>query len=481
MIKKRKLISNSLSMAANSFTQSVSTFVLCAAIARLLGSKELGQYLLAFSYYFIVVTIVSNGLKTLFVRKLALTPEEIPEHLVNGTIIQLFLGIVGFLGLVAIVFLFPYNADTKMVCYLMGLTIVPFSLSNITEAIFQAQERMHLIAFATVPVYLIRLIIAIWVMNLGYQIDAVIGIFVLSEFLILIVQWCLLLPTIELKFKLDRNFMWRTLKSASTFFAIDGASILSTRLEILVLSLVGSEFLVGLYGGILQIMQPFFIIANSVSLSIFPSLSKAVEIGREKQRQFSENIIEMLMLLALPFLIGLCFIGENLLTLIYGNDSGFNGTHTALVILALSLIVYPFIRPLSYVLVANGLERINLYEVISTTILKGLLGIILVSQFQLNGAAMTNSAIAVISFSWYIYGIYRYLFSLRWWQIFIRPLLLSSIMLAIFVLLQKIGVSFIETLGIATFTYFLLVCLISIYTFGGPRKVWMRLIKKNLE
>jgi O-antigen/teichoic acid export membrane protein len=478
MIKKRQLISNSLSMAANSFTQSVSTFVLCAAIARLLGSKELGQYLLAFSYYFIFVTIASNGLKTLLVRKLALTPEDIPVHLVNGTLLQFFLSIIGVIGLVAIVFLLPYSADTKMVCYLMGLTIVPFSLSNITEAIFQAQERMHLIAFSTVPVYLIRLLVAIWVMNLGYQIDAVIGIFVLSEFLILIVEWCLLLPTIKLKFEFDRDFMWRTLKAASTFFAIDGASILSTRLEILVLSLVGSEVLVGLFGGILQLMQPFFIIANSVSLSIFPSLSKAVEIGRERQCQFSENIIEMLMLLALPFLVGLFFIGENLLTLIYGNDSGFNGTHTALIIMALSLIVYPFVRPLSYVLVANGLERINLYEVISTTILKGILGIILVSQFQLNGAAMTSSAISVISFSWYIYGIYRYLFSLGWWRISVRPLLLSSVMLAIFVILKITNVGFIETLGIATFTYSLLIGLLGIYTFGGPRKVWMRLIKR---
>jgi O-antigen/teichoic acid export membrane protein len=480
MIKKRKLIGNSFAMTLYSLVQSITTFVLTAAIARLLGAKELGQYLLAFSYYFIFVSIVSHGLKTLFVRKLARTQEDLSACVVNGTILQLLLGLIGYGSMALIVSLLPYSSDTKMVCYIMGVAIVPFSLSNITEAIFQAQERMHLIAFSTVPVYLLRLLVAIAMMQMGYGINVLVGVYVLAEVLILIVEWSLLLPSVCLKWAIEPDFMWQTLKAASTFFLLDGTSILNTRVEILILSLLGNETLVGLYGAIAQLMQPFLIIANSVALAIFPSMSKAVEMGRDQQRKLSENVIEILLLGALPFFVGLLFVGEDLLTLVYGSRSGFGEAATALTIVSLSLLMLPFNRPLTYVLVSNGLERINLREVTLTLVLKGILGTILVWQYQLLGAAIAYAAIALFSFSWYMSAVYRHLFSLHWWQTLRRPLLVGALMLIVFVILQKTSSSFIETLVVACLAYCIFVGIVGVYAFGGPRKAWMKLTKNQL-
>ena len=86
---RRKLVGNSLAMLSNRLTQSIATFVLTAAIARLLGPETLGQYLLAFSYYFIFVGIVSEGVKTLFTRELSRHPAETPAFLVSGSLLQL--------------------------------------------------------------------------------------------------------------------------------------------------------------------------------------------------------------------------------------------------------------------------------------------------------------------------------------------------------------------------------------------------------
>jgi O-antigen/teichoic acid export membrane protein len=478
MSEKRKLVGNSLSMLISRLVQSITTFVLTAAIARILGANQLGQYLLAFSYYFIFVNIASQGLKTLFTRELSREPLETPTYLVNGTVLQFLLSVIGYVALVVVVFVLPYSPETSKVCYIMGLAIIPFSLSNITEALFQAQEKMHLIAVSTVPVYILRLVAMIWEMTRGYGVSYLAGTLVISEFLVLVFEWILLAPSVKPKWLIKKDFISQTVRNAFTFFVIEGTSVASSRMEILILSLLNSEFQVGLYGGITQLMQPFLIVANSIVLAAFPSMSRAAEPGQRKQRQITENMIEMLLVIALPLMIGFLFIGDGVLKFIY-SSSDFSEATVALKVTSVTLIILPFTRTLSYLLVANGFERINMRELIVTTILGSLLGVILVSQYQLIGAAVMRVIVSLIAFSQYIYAVYRRLFSLNLWQVTRRPLLISVLMMLVFALLQKTTFNFVTVIITATFAYTLIVTILGIYIFGGPHLVWVKIRGKE--
>jgi O-antigen/teichoic acid export membrane protein len=467
MVEKYKFISNSLSMILNRLVQSITAFVLTATIARTLGAEALGQYLLAYSYYFIFVGIASQGLKALFTRELAREPQKTPVYLMSGTCLQLILSFFSYGALVVVVFLLPYSSKSSNLCYIMGLTIIPFALSNITEAIFQAKEKMHLIAAATVPVYILRLIIMIWAMQLKYGIEYLAVILFLSETVILVIEWIFIIRLVKIQWEIDRTFVLNTIKNARTFFAIEGITVISGRIQILILSLLGNEFLVGLFGGISQLLQPFLIIANSITLAIFPRFSKAVEQGRDKQRQITESIIEILLMMALPLLLGLLLFGKDLLIFVY--DTSFAEAHIALSLSAASLIFLPFTRSLCYLLVANGLEIVNLREVVITTSIGSLVGVALVSQYQLLGAAIMALLMTVIGFSQYIYFTYTRLFSLNLWRIMRRPLIITVLMLPIFLLLQKISLDFLLTLIIATSAYGLFMIYMVIRAFSGFR------------
>ncbi|MBN3906406.1 MAG: oligosaccharide flippase family protein [Nostoc sp. NMS1] len=474
MVEKYKFISNSLSMIVNRLAQSITTFVLTAAIARTLGAEALGQYLLAYSYYFIFVGIASQGLKTLFTRELAREPQKTPVYLISGTWLQLIFSLLSYGALVIVVFLLPYSSTTSTLCYIMGLTIIPFALSNITEAIFQAQEKMHLIAISTVPVYILRLIIMIWAMQLKYEIGYLGAILCFSETLILIIEWIFITRLVKIQWQIDGSFVLNTIKNARTFFAIEGIAVVTGRIQILILSLLGNEFLVGLFGGISQLLQPFSIIANSIILAMFPRFSKAVDQGRDKQRRIAENIIEILLIMALPLFIGLLFFGKDLLVFVY--DSSFAQANLALRLSAISLVFVPFIRSLSYLLVANGFEIVNLREVVITTIFGSLGGVVLVSRYQLLGAALMVLLMTILGFSQYVYFTYTRLFSLNLWRIMRRPLLISLLLIPVFILLQKISLDFIFTLLIATCAYSLFVIYIGIRAFGGFRFLWVKLL-----
>jgi O-antigen/teichoic acid export membrane protein len=465
-MERRKLLGNSFSLLINRLTQSITTFVLVAFTARILGAYALGQYMLAFSYYFVFMTLSSQGFKTLFTRELAREPEQTPTYLVSGSFLQLIASIFGYVALVITVFALPYSRDTSQICYILGLAIIPFSLSNITEAIFQAREKMHLIAISTVPIYILRILLMVWVMTLNYDIKFISAILVISEVIILVLQWSLISKFVKYELHLDWQFIWQTAKAARTFLFIEGISVFNSRVQIIILSLLGGEVLVGFFGAISQLMQPFDIIANSLVLAFFPKMSQTVTQGKDKQRQLVEKIIEILLCVALPFIIGILFIGSDLLILIY-KDHSFYQAGIALKILSFGAIASAFIRPLSYLLVANGFEKINLWDVSITTIIGGFFSILLVSQYKLNGAVYAVFITQLISFSIYFSGVYNRLFPLKIWQIVFRPLLISFLMLLTFLALTNFNQNIFITIFLASTSYTVIIAIAYIYSIGG--------------
>jgi Na+-driven multidrug efflux pump len=176
--------------------------------------------------------------------------------------------------------------------------------------------------------------------------------------------------------------------------------------------------------------------------------------------------------------VGILFIGQDILILIYRNPSFAQAT-TALNIVTMGLIASSYTRPLSYVLVANGFEQINLIEVLITSVLGGLLSIFMVEKYQLNGAAIANLSMQIIACFIYIYYVYKRLFSLQIWRTIRRPIIVSTLMLVVFVVLQNFSLNILVKMLAATLSYCLIVGSIAIYALGGFSAVWEKFLLKK--
>jgi O-antigen/teichoic acid export membrane protein len=438
----------------------VTAFVLTIGIARILGPFALGQYMLASAYYFLFMTIGSQGLKVLFARELSRYPEQGSLYLGNGTWLQMAFCVICYIGLLALVYVLPYSRETGRVCYVLGLAVIPFSLSNVTESLFQAYEKLHLMAVATVPVYILRVILSIVLMKLGYDIMVICWIQVISEIIVLVIEWILVLPLTKPTWKIDWHFMKATIQMSRSFMIIEGVSIIQTRLQAVILSLLAGEVVVGLYGAINQLTQPFQIIVHSLIVSIFPSMSKSVALGLERQRNLTQRVLEVLLLVALPTIVILFFIGSEILVFVYRKPE-FALAGDALKITALALISIAFYRTLGYVLVANGMEWVNRREVIITTIVAFIISFPLIWQYQLVGAAIVYFVVQASSFIQYAYYVNKRLFQVNIWQVIRPPLLLSAIVAVslvvltsltkdILVILTAVGAIYAVLLGIFT-------------------------------
>lgn len=477
MSGKRKLAANSIAVLANRLAQSITAFILFAAIARMRGVQELGQYTLAFTYYFMFMSIAAQGLKVLFTRELSRQSETTPIYLGNGTLLQFVFSLLSYLALALTVFLLPYSAETSIVCYVMGLTIIPFSLSNVTESIFQAQERMHLMAISTVPIYILRLLAMIWAMQLNYGVIVVAAILGISELFILLIEWILVLQDTKPTWKIQKDFILDTIKLGWKFITIEAVAVVNDRMQIVFLSLLGGEIVVGMFGAVTQLLQPFDIILNSIVLAVFPRFSKAVNEGKEKQRHLVELIVETFLWMCLPLTVGLIFFASDLLTLVY--NPKFVQATLALNVAGCGLIFLSFTRPLSSLLVANGYEKVNLREVMVTTFLGIFFTIIFVSQYQLLGAAIAFLLMRVSGTAQYIYAMYKNLFALDLWRVSSRPLLISGLMLGVCLTLEKISQNSLLNIIVSTFAYFLISGIVVVYAIGGPNVVWKKILVNN--
>jgi O-antigen/teichoic acid export membrane protein len=478
MSQKRQLVSNSVSMLVNKLVQGGTSFMLTASIARILGAQALGQYLLAISFYYIFVNISSQGLKTLFTREVALDPAKTSLYLVSGTLLQFVLSIFGYIGMVVVVYLLPYSNDTSFVCYVLGIAIIPFALSNITEAILQAQEKMHLIAVSTAPIYISRVLIMLWLMTQHFGIVYIAGVLVVSELIIFIIQWLLLVYTVKPTWHIDQDFIWNIFRLARTLFAIEGMGIVASRIDVLSLSLLGNDVLLGLYGAVSQLMQPFHLVSRSLILAAFPRMSKAVQLGKEQQRQEAESIMKLLLCMVLPFFVGILVFSREVLILVY-NDPSFLQADTILKIFSFTLVPITCSLVLSYVLIANGLERITLLEVAITTTVGGLSSILLVPSYKLMGAAITILIMSLSSFTTFVINMQKHLFAVRPGQVLRLPIFISSVMLGVFIALKQIQMNFVYIVILSIVFYLTLVFLLAIREFGGVDYMWQKISSKK--
>ena len=224
-----------------------------------------------------------------------------------------------------------------MVLFLFGVMLIPYALSNVTESVFQAFDKMHFIAISTAPVYLLR-VLAVWLaLRSGAGLQRVCEIMIASEVVVLLVEWLFVMRLVKPARRIDTAFIRRVVAQARTLVAIEGMSVVRSRSQMFILSLLGGEVVVGLYGGIMQLLQPFLIASHSLVAGVFPSMAKASALGPDRQRQLTARIIETLLMVSIPFIIALMWVGAELMVLIY-DDAAFAAAAIPLVIVGIGTV-----------------------------------------------------------------------------------------------------------------------------------------------
>jgi O-antigen/teichoic acid export membrane protein len=364
------------------------SFVLYALVGRHLGANEFGQLTLAFTLFYTFQVFAVSGLKTLVIRQVAKDRTETARYFVNGCMIVTLTSTASIAAVWGFVRLMHYPHTTSVVILLLSFGLLPYTFSAICEGIFQAWERMRYIAYVNVPVNIAKVAATVLLLITNRRLFSVILVLLGCLFSIAAIELWILLRRFPLQWAaIDRSFAWTTARAASTFLGIDGTLAIMTSLNVLLLSKLASEVEVGLYSAASQLMVPLLLVYQSIAQSIFPMMCRKLDPSYRSLKQIAENAIELLMVLALPAVAGLYFLGNRVIALLYKNPV-FIQAFPALRIMAFVLIFQVFTSVLGQVLVASHREKITLRIVVVDTVTNLLVGWPLISLFGLRGAAI---------------------------------------------------------------------------------------------
>lgn len=386
----RRIAGNVISLLTSDIMNRATTFLLYALVARYLGLFEFGQLSLALMFFYMFQVFAAAGLKTLITREVARDKTKTDSYLVNGSITVFVFSLISIIVQVLFVGLMDYDRDTTAIILLSSLGLIPYTLSSICEAIFQAWERMRYIAYANLFSNVAKLVLAFLLLSLGYGLYPLIALLIVCYVSVVSFEWYLILQNIiRPTLKPDFYFSISMIQESIPFLGIESVIAIWSSLNVLLLSKLGNEADVGLYYAAGQILIPVSLILQSLVSGIFPIMCRKFDVDLQNLKQIYKYMIEALLFIAVPAAVGLFYLAEPILLLLYG-DRTFLQAAKVLRIIAWALIPMALTRALGQVLLASLHEKITLRIVIINTLISLVLGLILIGPFGIVGAAIAG-------------------------------------------------------------------------------------------
>ena len=385
----KRVSTNALSILSSDVMNRATSFVLYALVARHLGAHEFGQLTLSFTLFYAFQVFAVSGLKTLVIRQVAKDHTQTSRYFLNGCLIVTMTSLASVAAVWGFVYLMHYPRSTSLVILLLSFGLLPYSFSAICEGIFQAWEQMRYIAYVNVPVNIAKIGATLLLLSEDRGLYTVILVLLACLATIAVAELWIVFRRFPVRgASLDSSFAWATARAASTFLGIDGTTAIMASTNIILLSKLAGETEVGLYSSAAQLLVPLLLVYQSLAQSIFPMMCRKIDPGYRSLKQIAEQAMELLLVLALPSVAGLYFLGDRVLGLLYKNHA-FVQAFPVLRIMTFVLIFQVFTSVLGQVLVASHREKITLRIVVVDTVVNLLVGWPLISMFSLRGAAIS--------------------------------------------------------------------------------------------
>jgi O-antigen/teichoic acid export membrane protein len=463
----RKIGGNALSILTSDVMNRATSFVLYALVARHLGAYEFGQLSLALTLFYVFQVFAVAGLKTFITREVAKDRAQTGKYFINGCMGAGLTSFSSLLVLFAFVRLMHYPQDSSRVILLLSVGLFPYAFSAVCEGIFQAWEQMRFIAYINVPVNAAKIAAAFLLLSKRPELDVVVLIVLASLAAIAGIEACIVVLRFPWKASFEPRFSLGVVRSASPFLGIDSFSAIIASLNIVFLSKLRNETEVGLFSAAMQLMTPLLLVYQSFALSVFPMMCRKIEPGLQSLRQITENAIELLLVLALPAVAGIYFLGDWALSVLYRSPV-FLQAFPALRIITWSLIVRVFVAVFGQALVASHREKINLRIVAVNTVVSVLVGWPLISHFGLSGAAIAVLLTSMADFAQHYLAVSRLLPGIPLAKLVWKPALAGACM-AVYLAVSA-GRAVILTGVSATLIYAGALLALVIAASGGPRQ-----------
>jgi O-antigen/teichoic acid export membrane protein len=450
----QRISKNIFSLFVAQFISMILSMVLSIFIARLLGDLYFGHYSFAITFITLYTVFMDLGYDTLLVRDVARDKSLVNKYINNILSLRFLTSFIIFILMVLTINIMGYPEVVKNIVYLLGLSNILESLSNVFRTTFRAFEKMEYEAALTIILYTIRVSLGLGILFLGYGLLAVASVFILSSLinflLSVIVCW---IKFTRFKLTFENDFFRHTIKIALPLAGLALFGFVFVRIDIIMLSIMKGDAVVGWYNAAYTILGAFTPIPQIIMSALFPLFSYYSVSSNESLLFAYRKSFKFLFLLGLPIAVGVFLISDKIILLFFGQN--FFNTIIALQILSWDLFIKFLYLCALFVLISINKQKQILITVICTALLNIGLNIFLIPSYSYVGAAVATLITETFLLIVYLYLNHRYSYTIQINKTILSPILACIIMGTFIYLVSSINLSLLIAGSIIIYFSFL--------------------------
>ncbi len=431
MSNVRKVARNIGIIISGSLIQKLLTYVFIVSLARYLGTEDFGKYNFVFAYVAFFFIFSDFGLYRILVRELSRNEIQASKLISNASALKLITTLIAIILAILVIFLLPYPEETRILVSVAAFFLIFNSFATLFSTILQANIKMEYDVLANLTTRIISLGLVLWLINIKGSLIQIIIVVAFSEIVYLSINFFSSRKFVKGGVEFDFR-IWQYLLKESLPLAVSGIFwIVYFRIDVLMLSLMKGDASIGYYSAAYQLSEPFLLIPQAIMISLFPLMSSYF---KESSQQFNKSYrlaFKYLLILALPIAIGITFISDKIILLIYGEQFSPSAIALSILIWATALMFFKNL----YLSMTTSIGKQLIIAKIScmAVIFNIALNLILIPQFDFMGASIVTLMTEALILSLYLIFTRNYfekinLFKTEYLKIFIINFILMAIL-----------------------------------------------------
>jgi O-antigen/teichoic acid export membrane protein len=334
-------LSRSVILVGSKAATWILAFVMTVMMPRYLGATGFGRLYLAMSLTGIASIVVEFGLNSLVAREVSKHREQAMRYLVNAGVLKTALWAISCVVLAVVVQVAHYPAETQIAVALLAVSVLFAALSSLVVAVLQSDDRMRWIALATIVEKIVYVGLGVAALVLGYGVLAIAAVTALGSAagFALDIWWLRRLAAEKDLTSGGHGIDVRTLfVKALPFFSVLVFGAIYFRVDVVIMSLLASDDVVGYYGAAYRLFQTTYILPDAFLFAFFPLFCRlAAREGDDALSVAAQKGIDLLMLVGLPIAVGICALSEGIIRTLYG--TGFDSSILVLRVLSVAIVL----------------------------------------------------------------------------------------------------------------------------------------------
>jgi O-antigen/teichoic acid export membrane protein len=267
-------IKNASYLAAGNIISQIISFVGVIYIARLLGPDDYGIYVTVGAFVGFFEIILLDGMNKTIIREGSKDLDTMHITLEKTIGIRNLLVISAIFACIIFSFFMPYSSQTKLFIVVLSFRLANTGLIGFLGTIYQASEKMKYISYLNIIDRTLFTSLSIAFLYLGYGLMAVFLVALFSHFLTLFISFIISRKLVKFDFLSRIQFDKPLLKSAVIFSLMSSLHYLTSRVDILMITFLGTSKDVGIYGVAYKIAQEGVMLRNVNAMAFFPIFVK---------------------------------------------------------------------------------------------------------------------------------------------------------------------------------------------------------------